>query len=92
MKTPDFQTGLILFAALGVDIFLIWSAKSKVVKSMWACFGVFFLLLVLLMAVWSLLYKDPSHHSLLLILTSITAAPFLAGVVLAHIVVMTDAE
>ena len=86
------QTSLILLGAFGVDIFLIWLAKSKLVKIMWGCFGAFYLSLVFLMIIWDYLYNDPGFHTLLLFLAGMTAVFFITGVVLAYITVMTEAD
>ncbi len=88
----DTQTALICLAVFSVDIFLIWSAKSKLVKIMWGCFGVFFLLLFFLMIIFDYLYNDPGFQTLLYILICVSGAFFIAGVVLAYITAMTDAD
>ncbi|MBN2032176.1 MAG: hypothetical protein JW836_02790 [Deltaproteobacteria bacterium] len=88
----DTQTALTMLAALGVDLFLLWSAKSKIVKSMWGFFGAFIVLMLLLAAVWDSLYPEPAYHNILLFLEGVTAASFIGGVIMAYITIGTNSE
>ena len=76
---PNTEMSLILLCALGVDIFLIWLAKSKLVKIMWACFGISWLLIGFMVII-----RDYLRNDLLLFLAGVTAAFFITGIILAY--------
>jgi hypothetical protein len=88
----DYETVLIFFVAIGVDVFLIILAKSKLVKSMWGCFGAFFVSIFSVYLFREPLFSNPDFEICIYVIMAITAAFFIAGVLLAYINVMTDAE
>ena len=88
----DYKVVLIFLVAISVDVFLIISAKSKLVKSMWSCFGAFMVSMLSLKLLWQPLYSNSNLHVWIYILMAITAGSFIAGVVLAYINSMTGAE
>ena len=76
----DNKVILIFLVAVCVDIFLIKIAKSKLVKSMWICFGVFFVTIFGMKLIFKFLDADPNLQGILYVLIAITAASFIAGV------------